>query len=181
MTFESVVKRVSPTLKRITRKLNGHHSFFDDDDLYQEALVHLWNTYTLGAIEDKTDSYILQGCYYYLRNYLRKVRERVVVVSLNDPLGEDDTLLEETLSSEGVAAFDYLEGKLSAEAVIKQSCLSDREQEVLALLMEGMTVRETGGRLGISHVMVIKIKNRISEKYMHFNASSNNSKVHMAA
>ncbi len=175
MTFEGVVKRVSPTLKRITRKLNGRHSFFDDDDLYQEALVHLWNTYTMGVIEDKTDSYILQGCYYYLKNYLRKVRERVIVVSLNDPAGEDNKLLEEILSSEGTSSFDYLEGKLYAEAAIKQSCLSAREQEVLSLLMEGMTVRETGSRLGISHVMVIKIKNKVSEKYMHFHASSSNS------
>jgi RNA polymerase sigma factor (sigma-70 family) len=175
MTFEGVVKRVSPALKRITRKLNGRHSFFDDDDLYQEALVHLWNTYTMGVIEDKTDSYILQGCYYYLKNYLRKVRERVIIVSLNDPAGEDNKLLEEILSSEGTSSFDYLEGKLYAEAAIKQSCLSAREQEVLSLLMEGMTVRETGSRLGISHVMVIKIKNKVSEKYMHFHTSSSNS------
>lgn len=175
MTFEGVVKRVSPTLKKIARKLNGHHSFFDDDDLYQEALVHLWNTYTLGTLEDKTDSYILQGCYYYLKNYLRKVREKMIVVSLNDPVGEDNKLLEEIVASEDATSFDYLEGKLYAEAAIKQSCLSAREQEVLSLLMEGMTVRETGSRLGMSHVMVIKIKNKISEKYMHFHASSSHS------
>lgn len=181
MTFEGVVKRVSPTLKKITRKLNGHHSFFDDDDLYQEALVHLWNTYTMGTIEDKTDSYILQGCYYFLKNYLRKVHERVIVVSLNDPVGEDNKMLEEILSFESTMPFDYIESKLHAEAVIKRSCLNVREKEILSLLMEGMTMREIGGRLGISHVMVVKIKNRISEKYMQSHVSSSNSKVHMAA
>ncbi|MBA4389577.1 MAG: hypothetical protein C0399_01395 [Syntrophus sp. (in: bacteria)] len=174
MTLEGVVKRVSPTLKRITRKLNGHHPFFDDDDLYQEALVHLWNTYTLGTIEDKTDSYILQGCYYYLKNYLRKVHERAIIVSLSDLVGEDNKLLEEILSSEGTMSFDYLESKLYTEAAIKRCCLSAREQEVLSLLMESMTVREIGSRLGISHVMVIKIKNKISEKYVQSHISSSN-------
>ncbi len=41
-TFEHLIRRISPTLKRITHCLNGHHSFFDDKDLYQEALIHLW-------------------------------------------------------------------------------------------------------------------------------------------
>lgn len=174
MTFEGVVERVSPTLKRITRKLNGHHSFFDDDDLYQEALLHLWNTYAAGTIEDKTDSYILQGCYYYLKNYLRKVRESAIVVSLNDLPGEDNMLPGEMLPSEGTMSFEYLESKLHTEAAIKKSCLNVREGEILSLLMEGSTVREIGSRLGISHVMVIKIKNRIVEKYMQVHALSSN-------
>jgi DNA-directed RNA polymerase specialized sigma24 family protein len=67
MTLEVVVRRPSPTLKRITRRLNGHHSFFDDEYLYQEALFHLWDGYSRRAIDDRADSYILQGCYYHLK------------------------------------------------------------------------------------------------------------------
>jgi DNA-directed RNA polymerase specialized sigma subunit len=40
--------------------------------------------------------------------------------------------------------------------------------------MDGMTVREIGRRLGISHVMVVKIKSRICKKYMQFRASMSN-------
>jgi len=36
---------------------------------------------------------------------------------------------------------------------------------VLTLLMEDLSVREVGTRLGISHVMVLKIRNRIRDNY----------------
>jgi RNA polymerase sigma factor (sigma-70 family) len=42
--------------------------------------------------------------------------------------------------------------------------LDEREQEVLRLLMEGLTVREIGDRLGISHVMVVKLWRRMRDK-----------------
>jgi len=38
---------------------------------------------------------------------------------------------------------------------------SKREKDVFGLLLEGYTVREAGGKLGISHVMVVKLKNKI--------------------
>ena len=74
--FEVLIKRVSPTLKRITYRLNGHFSFFNDEDLFQEALIHLWEDYQKGKIQDKTDSYILQGCHFHLKNYLRKMKPK---------------------------------------------------------------------------------------------------------
>jgi len=35
-------------------------------------------------------------------------------------------------------------------------------------------MREIGGRLGISHVMVLKIRNKIKEKYLQFNREMQN-------
>src|SRR5512137_2439480 len=127
MTFELIVQRLSPTLKKITRKLNGHHSFFDDDDLYQEALIHLWGTYKKGIIVDKTDSYILQGCYYHLRNYLRTVHDKASFLSLNDPAGEDGRSLEEMISSSDMTVLTYLESKLQTEAVMGRISFTERE------------------------------------------------------
>ena len=167
MDFEDVVRRLSPTLKRITKKLNGHHSFFDDDDLYQEALSHLWVAHNKGSIDDKTDSYILQGCYYHLKNYLRKVREHGVSLSLSSPVGEDGVCFEELLVSENIKTLEYIEGKMEVES-LEEKCLSWREREVLSCFLEGMSMREIGGRIGISHVMVLKIKNRIRDKYIDF-------------
>jgi transposase-like protein len=37
-----------------------------------------------------------------------------------------------------------------------------------------MTMREIGDRVGISHVMVLKIRNRIREKYVKFSAEVSN-------
>lgn len=167
MEFEFMVRRLSPVLKRITRRLNGHHSYFDEDDLYQEALMHLWSAYGNGVIEDKTDSYILQGCYYHLKNHLRKVRENVVFISLNEPAGEDGTPWEEMIPSGESSAFTILEGKLRLQAV-SEACVSERDREVVGLLMDGMSAREIGARLGISHVMVLKIKNRVRDRYLRF-------------
>lgn len=165
MKFEFMVKRLSPVLKRITKRLNGHHAYFDEEDLYQEALAHLWGAFRKGSIDDKTDSYILQGCYYHLKNHLRKVRENAVFVSLNEPAGEDGISWEELIASDESSSFSRLEDKLKFQA-ITDACGSDRDRQVLKLLMEDMSVREVGARLGISHVMVLKIRNRIRENYL---------------
>jgi RNA polymerase sigma factor (sigma-70 family) len=166
-SFEVMAKRISPTLRRITHKLNGHYTFFDDEDLYQEALMHLWVDFGEGSLQDKTDSYILQGCYYHLKNYIRKTQDNVTLLSLTAPIGEDGRTIEESLPSDETSLFDYLDGKLQME-MAEQKYLTEREREVLTLLMDGMSMREVGSRLGISHVMVLKIRNKIKEKYGKF-------------
>ncbi|HEY3278295.1 MAG TPA: sigma-70 family RNA polymerase sigma factor [Syntrophorhabdaceae bacterium] len=173
MTFDSLVHRISPTLKRITRKLNGHYSFFNDEDLYQEALTRLWIDYREGVLGDKTDSYILQGCYFHLRNYLRKVQDNVTILSLNAPMGEDGGRLEDSMASDDNLTFEQLESRMQME-VAEKMYFTERETRVLMLFMEGMSMREIGGRLGISHVMVLKIRNRIKDKYTRFNKEMRN-------
>jgi RNA polymerase sigma factor (sigma-70 family) len=173
MTFDSLVTRISPTLKRITKRLNGHYSFFNDEDLFQEALTHLWIDYREGVLGDKTDSYILQGCYFYLRNYLRKVQDNVTVLSFNTPMGEDGVRLEESMAMDDGFSFDQLESRLQIE-VVEEKYFTEREKDVLMLFLEGMSMREIGGRLGISHVMVLKIRNRIKDKYIRFNKEMQN-------
>ena len=167
MSFEVLTKRISPTLKRITHKLNGHHTFFDDEDLYQEALMNLWVDFGEGSLQDKTDSYILQGCYYHLKNYIRKTQDNATLLSLTAPMGEDGRTVEESLPSDETSLCSYLDSKLQLE-MAEEKHLTEREKEVLSLLMEGMSMREVGGKLGISHVMVLKIRNRIKEKYGKF-------------
>lgn len=173
MSFEHLITRISPTLKRITHRLNGHHSFFDDEDLYQEALIHLWFRYNQGSLSDKTDSYILQGCYFHLRNYVRKTQDKVPILSISTGVGEDGTKLEDILTGDGTTAFDYLESKIDAEAR-EAKCLTEREKTILSFIMEGMSMREVGAKIGISHVMVLKIRNKIKEKYLQLNKETLN-------
>ncbi len=167
MSFEGLVGRISPTLKKIARKLNGHHTFFSDEDLYQEAIIHLWISFNKGTILDKTDSYILQGCYFHLRNYLRTVLDPVSFVSLNAPLGEDGVSLEEYLPLEDTNYFEYIMSKVDMDT-LETNHLTPRECEILHLFIEGMSMREIGSKLGISHMMVWKIRNRIKDKYEKF-------------
>ena len=171
MVFESLVKKISPTLKRITYRLNGHFSFFNDEDLYQEALMHLWLDFKEGKLRDKTDSYILQGCYFHLKNYIRKNYNKANLVSLENSTNAEGEVfdLDNILSLEGSEShFEVIHCRMLIEQ-INNNGLTKREKEVFCLALEGLTTREIGSRLGISHVRVVKLKGKIrgkSKKYV---------------
>jgi len=164
MNFEYIVHRVSPTLRRIAHRLNGRFSFMDEDDLFQEALLHLWVECGKGELADKTESYILQGCYFYLKNYIRKVQDHAILLSLSSSIDDEGTPLQEVLMMEDESSFDYAESRMEVEAMEEQG-MTEREKEVLSLALEGLTTREIGNKLGVSHVSVVKVRNRIKEKY----------------
>jgi RNA polymerase sigma factor (sigma-70 family) len=168
LSFEALVRRLSPTLRKITCRLNGAFSFVDDQDLFQEALIHLWTHFSSGSLHGKTDSYILQGCYFHLKNYLRKVREPATLISLGHPVDEDGTMPEDILDTRSLISYDEVEGNLQIEAM-EEGGITPREKTVLLFSLEGMTTREIGKKLGISHVSVVKIRNRIREKYTSLN------------
>ena len=58
---------------------------------------------------------------------------------------------------------DYLENKLLLEQ-IEKSGISEREKQIMDLTKEGLTVREIGKRLGISHVRVVKLRKRLKTR-----------------
>ena len=165
MSFENLVHKISPKLKGITHRLNGHFTFFNEDDLYQEAMVHLWTDFQQGKLADKTDSYVLQGCYFYLKNYIRKTQDKASLVrlyTLNEDGEEAD--LEQWISLRTPQSdFEELRDRIFLEDIQDENWAA-REKEILALSLDGFTTREIGQRLGISHVMVIKLKNKIKEK-----------------
>jgi len=167
MTFEALVRKISPTLKRIAYRLNGHHSFFNDEDLYQEALIFLWLAYRRKIIDGKTDSYILQGCYFHLKNFLRKTRAKARCVSLDSLFHNEegeDTAIDIAATPDTNEMIYGLDMKMLIEK-IGNNGLTKREKDVFNLCIEGLTMREIGMRLGMSHVRVIKLKHKIRDKY----------------
>ena len=161
--FEILMNRLSPTIKRISHRLNGHFTFFNDDDLCQEALTHLWVMFRKGTLDDKTDSYILQGCYFHLKNYIRTSMDKVKFTSLEEPIDEDGTMLEEIIASSDPLPTDRVGDKTLYEEV-RRSELDERELKIVDMSMEGLTVRQIGEKLGISHVAVIKLRKKIRVK-----------------
>ena len=161
--FDDMTNKLSPTLRRIAHRMNGHSTFFSDDDLYQEAMVHMWVLYRNGMLDDKTDSYILQGCYFHLKNYLRTTLDKAKLTSLSALIDGQDTTLEDTLASKEGKERDELDAALLEEGVALKG-LNERESDVLRLSMDGLTTREIGKHLGVSHVMVVKIKAQIKTK-----------------
>ena len=167
ISFEVLAKKFSPVVRRIAYKLNGRYRSFDHDDLYQEALLHLWYDFCSGKLVDKTDSYILQGCYFHLRNCIRKINERSNMVSFESLLdAQGDSTLEDMLLNKYVTQPDtrkQLDDKLVAYS-IQNNGFNPKEKKVLHSLANGLTTREIGKKIGVSHVSVVKMIKRIREK-----------------
>ena len=164
MEFDELYNRISPRLKRIANFYNGRSSFFDRDDLYQEMASHLWNNFKNGVPEGLNDTYIIKGCEFHILNYMRKEKEKAYKISLEVPINENGDTLKENLPS-GAESLDRTVDKRMLVDYIMNNGFSNREKEVFKLLLEGYTVREAGGKLGISHVMVVKLKNRLINKF----------------
>jgi RNA polymerase sigma factor (sigma-70 family) len=166
MSFEELHQKLSPTIKRIAYRLNGHYRSFNHDDLYQEATIHLWSNFLKGKLSDKTDSYILQGCYFHLKNYIRKVNERSNIISINTVLNTDENVtIEDILGKYWVSedCREDLHNKLLAES-IGNNGFSPKEKRLLTYFSQGLTTRDIGKRMGVSHVSVVKMMQKIRVK-----------------
>src|SRR3989338_2893173 len=163
MEFEELYERVSPRLKMIANFYNGRGISFDRDDLYQEMASHLWNNFKDGVPEGLNDTYIIKGCEFHILNYMRKEKEKVYRVSMEQPLNEKGDTLRETLSDNSERLDKRVDKKMLIDYIMNNG-FSKREKEVFSLILQGYTVREAGRELGISHVMVVKLKNRLINK-----------------
>lgn len=163
MNFEELHRKLSPTIKRIAYKLNGSYRSFNHDDLYQEAAIHLWSDFLKGRLRDKTDSYILQGCYFHLKNYIRKVNERQNSISIDAVLSADDEATVEDILGRYRSYSDCrqeLHNKFLAQSIMDNG-FNPKEKRLLAYVSEGITTREIGKRTGVSHVSVVKMMQKI--------------------
>jgi len=165
MTYEQLVKQITPKLKGIICRLGGRYHGFGDDDLYQEAMIHLWEDFSSGVLQDKTESYILQGCYFHLKNHLRKFAPKLRIATPEYP--ED---CEEGVSSDlmlNVASPESLLDAVHCGMLIEQirnNGLTKQEKMIFNFALEGLTVREIGERIGVSHVRVVKLRKSIAAK-----------------
>jgi len=170
MSFEELIDRIKPKLKAITFRIEGACHCLSKDDLYQEAVLQLWIDFSNGKLADKTDSYILQGCYFFLKNHIRMALDKTSLMSITMSFDEDGGKSEEVLSfeeeisiDEGVFAEEVLDMDVLLEEIFKNE-LSYKEKEVVFFYLQGWTTREIGERLGISHVSVVHLEKKIREK-----------------
>jgi len=170
MYFENLIKRIVPSLKKVVCRLKpGNHPFLSDDDLLQEAMMHLWQDFQEGKLASKGDKYILEGCYFYLKNYLR-TRHRLVRGIRNSEnvfnmyeKGKTYQLQVAAVRNDPEDYIDLLDAKLLV-ALIQREGTDKKEKTILSLYAEGLTTRQIGIRLGISHVWVVKLMQRIRHK-----------------
>lgn len=160
MRFEELYEKITPRLKRIAGFYNNRGNSFDRDDLFQEMVIHLWNNFKDGVREGLNDSYIIKGCEFHILNYMRKQKEKAYRVSLEEPINENGDTLREILAGYSETPDKTVDKKMLVDHVMNNG-FSKKEKDVFKLLLEGYTVREAGIKLGISHVMVVKLKNKI--------------------
>ena len=164
MDFDTLLKKISPRLKWLTLSYNNRVRAFDGDDLYQEMCISLWSKFKDGVPEGLNEAYIVKGCRFHILNCLRKNRDKVILVSLEAPINDDGGRLEDVLSDTKESLDRRIERDLTVEE-IKNNGFTPREKQVFSLSLEGYTVREVGKKLGISHVMVVKFRQRIIRKW----------------
>jgi len=163
MEFERLYERISPRLKKIANFYGKRGCSFDRDDLYQEMTWHLWNSFREGVPEGINDTYIIKGCEFHALNYMRKEKEKVYKISMEEPLNESGDALRDTVAGAYESIDRAVDRKMLIDHIMNNG-FSKKEKDVFGLLLEGHTVREAGKKLGISHVMVIKLRNRLFDK-----------------
>jgi RNA polymerase sigma factor (sigma-70 family) len=163
MGFEELFTRVSPKIKRIARRYNRWGAACNYEDLYQEMSVYLWDKFKAGVPEGINESYIVKGCMFHILNYLRKTREHAVIFPLEERLDDQKDSLRELLPDRQEPLDKRIDEELIVEHILNNG-FSPREKQVFAFMMKGHTVREMGVKMGISHVMVIKISKKLRDK-----------------
>ncbi|MFA5363482.1 MAG: sigma-70 family RNA polymerase sigma factor [Candidatus Omnitrophota bacterium] len=163
MGFDELFTRVSPKIKRIARRYNRWGTACNYEDLYQEMSVYLWGKFKTGVPEGINESYIVKGCRFHILNYLRKTRENVVIFPLEERLSDEKDSLRELLPDYREPLDERIDEDLIVEHILNNG-FSPQEKQVFAFMMKGYTVREIGGKMGISHVMVIKISKKMRDK-----------------
>lgn len=159
-----MVKKFSPQIRQLAARIPTFSQSIDKEDLYQEMLFHLYKRWENGDFEGKDDAYIIGSCYFHLKNYVRKFREKAKIVSLNEAIGENGVTLEELIPDQKSLISERQDDAIFIQQM-KEKELTRREKEVAELLLQNYTLREIGARLGISHVMVLKIKKNIGKKF----------------
>ncbi|MFH1046093.1 MAG: sigma-70 family RNA polymerase sigma factor [Candidatus Omnitrophota bacterium] len=163
MDFKVLLEKITPALRNIARRhlLRG---FYDQDDLYQEMCLYLWQHYGQGLPIGINEAYAIKGCEFHILNYLRKGRSRYKeYVSLDEEISAHGETLKDLIAAPGTEMLDNLDDKLTIDD-IKSKNLTEKERKVLSFLIKGYTVREIAGFIGISHVMVLKYKKKIMQK-----------------
>ncbi|MDD5422526.1 MAG: sigma-70 family RNA polymerase sigma factor [Candidatus Omnitrophica bacterium] len=163
MYFRVLLEKITPALRFIARKhlLLG---YYDEEDLYQEMCIYLWQHYANGLPIGINESYVIKGCEFHIQNFLRKGRPKVVFSSIDELVTPEGLTLGDILEDKRETPGSRIESELTVDE-IRGLGLTDKERAVLSYLLKGHTVREAAAQMDISHVMVLKHKKSIITKW----------------
>ena len=163
MNENPIVKQLHGIAMRIT----GDSAL--QKDLMQEMFVHFVRVQT--SEPGQTPSWYLKSCEFHARNYLRLGRSIDSPKRAHDgvsydapPLGHDDEHGAKGIHPSQPVGQIEIQGELITNDILNLILphLSDRQQQVLFLLMKGCGVSEAARELGITHPAVIKHRRKIA-------------------
>jgi len=147
-------------LRRIAETMSSDLS--EHEDLVQESLLHLWLTEIRRP--GQTTSWYLQSCRFHLQHYLargRSVDSRKRVISRTNLFESNEPMrpeLDLTPGSHDASAETYLNDDIR----VLSARLTPVEKKMLDYLMDGLTLRDTALKLGISFPTALKRRRRIA-------------------
>jgi DNA-directed RNA polymerase specialized sigma24 family protein len=147
-------------LRRIAETMSSDLS--EHEDLVQESLLHLWLTEIRRP--GQTTSWYLQSCRFHLQHYLargRSVDSRKRVISRTNLFESNEPMrpeLDLTPGCHDASAETYLNDDIR----VLSARLTPVEKKMLDYLMDGLTLRDTALKLGISFPTALKRRRRIA-------------------
>ena len=162
MDFRILLEKITPALKAIARK-HLYHGFYSEEDLFQEMCLYLWQHYGNGLPIGINEGYVIKGCEFHIKNFLRKGGPKVVFSSIDELIAPGGLTLGDMLEDKQGDFRSSIDNELSVDEISGMG-LTDKEKTVLSYLLKGYTVREIANELEVSHVMVVKHKKSILKK-----------------
>lgn len=169
MTPEELYSQNEPLVRWTAKKY--YPDFMDDEDLMQEGRIGLWRACL--AYDEKKGLKFSPVAVSYIQNALRHGYEKLYgrslgkrrllwgVQSLYEPIGHDDLLLQDIIPGDTDVAFLDISGALSR--------MSDRDREILYLMIGGFSQKEIAKKIGVSErtiYRVLQIAKRIFRAYI---------------
>src|ERR1043166_264220 len=151
--------RVARILRGVASRLAGDPEV--QKELWQEMVLHLIRLQV--DAPGQTRSWYIQGCKFRARNYLKlgcsidsPKRAQGAVAGTHD----FDEVLDDLHHAHALDFRSQLMANDLAEQIRVR--LSDVQQQILDLLMQGHGVREAARELGMSHTAVVKHRQKIA-------------------
>ena len=164
MDWNERIEKLRPKLKRLSAIYGSRCYSSGEEDLYQEACVYLYEKYKDGIPPNINESYLLRGCQFHILNFVRKNRDKGRLTGLDTPLDEGGNSLKDLLPDRRQDPSREAERKIIVKT-ISENAFSPTEKKIFACLSEGFTLREAARETGLSHVMVLKRRRSLVNKW----------------
>lgn len=144
---DDLIVQFLPQIEKYVKRYGGN----DPDELESELMLTLVETVRLivpKMVDDRIDRVIGARLYFSSLHFLRREKLRRTKMVVRDGL-----------------SYDTNQEELEVESTANAICLSDKDHEVLDMLMEGHTVSEVAEKIGVTRQTINLCRRRLRDRY----------------